>query len=132
MRSVTGFLNRTRFAPPCSASLPRLPDWPATSTGWVSRKQAELEEARKRLGNLIDFVARGEAPGSLSLGAAITERECCVSRIDLELADIRRSDAPAFPLPSAAWIAECVGALQELLECRSPESSALVAVACGA
>ena len=90
--------------------------------GLVSRKQAELAEATKRLANLVDFVARGEAPGSVSLGAAITEQEGRVSRLDLELAELRRSDVPPYPVPSEAWLAQRVGALQELLERRTPES----------
>ena len=89
----------------------------------LGRKQAELTEVRKRLNQLVDFVARGEASDSRAVGAAIAEAEARVSRLDLEVAALSRSDGPLFELPSETWIAERVAALQELLERRTAQSA---------
>ena len=108
-------------------ALRRVADEVARLTGDVAdllgRKQAELADARKRLNNLVDFVSRGEASDSPTLATAIAETEARVSRLQVEVDALRRDDGPAFTLPSEAWVAERVGALQELLERRTPESA---------
>ena len=89
----------------------------------LGRKQTELDEARKRLNNLVEFVTRGEASDSAAIAAAITAAEVRVSRLGAEVDALRTNDGPVFPVPSEEWIAERVGALQELLERRTPESA---------
>ena len=54
---------------------------------------------------------------------AITEAEARVSQLGVEVEALSRFDGPLFEPPSETWSAERVGALQELLERRTPESA---------
>ena len=59
---------------------------------------AELADASKRLNNLVEFVSRGQASDSATLGAAITAAEARVSQLRVEVEALRRDDGPAFRL----------------------------------
>ena len=91
----------------------------------LAGKQAELNQATKRLARLVDFVASGHASDSPALGAAITQAEARVSCLQTDVEAMDRADGPVFELPSEAWLRARVGSLQALLERRTPESAAV-------
>lgn len=91
--------------------------------GMSGRKQAELDAARKRLENLVEFVACGKVSDSFAIAGAIAEAESRVSRLQVEADALRNTDGPAFEVPSETWIVERVAELQALLERRTQLSA---------
>ena len=91
--------------------------------GMSDRKQAELVAARKRLANLVEFVACGKVSDSSAVAGAIAEAESRVSHLQAEAEALRNTDGPAFEVPSETWIVERVAELQALLERRTQLSA---------
>ena len=91
--------------------------------GMSGRKQAELDAARKRLANLVEFVACGKVSDSSAVADAIAQAESRVSRLQVEADALRNTDGPAFVVPSEKWIVERVAELQALLERRTQLSA---------
>ena len=89
----------------------------------VRRKTSELADARKRLHNFVDFVAKGGATDSPTLSAAIVEAEARAARLQAELEALRRDHGSRFRVPSEEWVSQQVAPLQHLLERRTPESA---------
>ena len=79
----------------------------------VARKTSELTAARKRLANLVDFVAHGRVSDSVAVSAAIQEAEGRVSRLQADLDALRREDDAGFELPSEEWVAERVSSFRQ-------------------
>ena len=92
----------------------------------VRRKKAELADARKRLNNLVDFVSCGHVSDSAALASAIAAAEARASRLQVEVDALGRTGDPVFSPPSEEWIVEQVGALQRLLERRTPQSATVL------
>ena len=91
----------------------------------LSRKVAQLDDARRRVTRIVDFVARGKAEASAALAETLVETEALVDQLTVEVQALEHSRESVFRVPSLAWIQKRVSALREVLEQRT-ESSALL------
>ena len=91
----------------------------------LKRKAAQLDEARRRVARIINFMALGRAQDSEALAEALAKDEASVTSLG------GRGREPAAGLrlghafPSRAWVEKRLAAVRELLE-RRTEASGLV------
>ena len=98
---------------------------PGGSVARRPRKVAQLDDARRRVTRIVDFVARGKAEASAALAETLVETEALVDQLTVEVQALEHSRESVFRVPSLAWIQKRVSALREVLEQRT-ESSALL------
>ena len=91
----------------------------------LSRKAAQLDDARRRVTRIVDFIACGKAEASRAPAKTLEETEALVDGLTVEVQALEQSRESVFRVPSLGWIEKRASALRELLEKRT-ESSALL------
>ena len=91
----------------------------------LKRKAAQLEEARRRVARIVNFVALGRAQDSKALAEALAKDEASVTSLEAEVENLQQASDSGVRFPSRAWIEKRLAAVRELLE-RRTEASGLV------
>ena len=91
----------------------------------LSGKVAQLDDARRRVTRIVDFIACGKVEASQALAATLVKTEALVDDLTVEVQALEHSRESVFRVPSLDWIRKRVSALREVLEQRT-ESSALL------
>ena len=91
----------------------------------LKRKAAQLDEARRRVARIVNFVALGRAQDSKALAEALAKDEASVTSLEAEVENLEQASDSGVRFPSRAWIEKRLAAVRELLE-RRTEASGLV------
>ena len=91
----------------------------------LKRKAAQLEEARRRVARIVNFMALGRAQDSKALAEALAKDEASVTALEAEVENLQQASDSGVRFPSRAWVEKRLAAVRELLE-RRTEASGLV------
>ena len=91
----------------------------------LKRKAAQLDEARRRVARIVNFVALGRAQDSKALAEALAKDEASVTSLEAEVENLQQASDSGVRFPSRAWVEKRLAAVRELLE-RRTEASGLV------
>ena len=91
----------------------------------LKRKAAQLEEARRRVARIVNFVAPRPRSGGKALAEALAKDEASVTSLQAEVENLQQASDSGVRFPSRAWIEKRLAAVRELLE-RRTEASGLV------
>lgn len=84
-------------------------------------KKVELNRAETRVHNFIEFIANGRATAGLADAQADAEKQ--VKQLSADVASMESAKDHAFTPPPAAWIAERLKKLNQLLAQRTEKSA---------
>ena len=87
---------------------------------------AQLDDARRRVTRIVDFIACGKAEPSRALAKTLEETESLADGLGVEVQALERSRESVFRVPTLAWIETRVSALREVLERRTEQSAKLL------
>ena len=88
------------------------------------RKTKELEQVRRRVARLVDFIARGRESRAVAEELAVTEHR--VEVLGAELEAMKRARSVVVRPPSLEWLEERIAAVRTVLERRTVESATLL------
>ena len=92
----------------------------------LKTKRAQLEEARRRVSRIVNFVTSGGAGDSPALAAALARDEESVRSLEVEVRVLGETSGPRVPFPSRAWIVKRLAVLRDLLQRRTEASGLLL------
>ena len=88
------------------------------------RKTKELEQVRRRVARLVDFIARGRESRAVAEELAVTEHR--VEVLEAEVDAMKRARSVVVRAPSLEWLEERIAAFRTVLERRTVESATLL------
>ena len=83
----------------------------------------ELRAAKRRQGNLVDFVGEGEGDGMKAVRAELAELESRIERLEKQLVGLRGASDKVIRAPSLSWLRKRLKECRSLLELRTAKSA---------
>lgn len=80
----------------------------------VAARERELESARRKMENFVEFVGQGRAMSSLAAAMEATEKK--IAKLEREVTGLRVSMERQFEAPPRAWVEDRLRDFQQLLE----------------